>query len=195
MTRGYPYTFIKSTYQLSRTAKPGDAITIHDNRIPGYCGLNTEHGKTITDSDDFIIRYTYYVPPSTFLGAFEVEAILDHREEEDGVQYLIHWAGCDISESTWEPPRHVVPGALELVLEYHREKRDWFGNIEAVLDRKPSAREKPECAVPGARYKVQWEGWEDDKWNTWEDLDLKTYQDLIRNWLEGELGHPVEPEL
>ncbi|PIQ19826.1 MAG: hypothetical protein COW65_18540 [Cytophagales bacterium CG18_big_fil_WC_8_21_14_2_50_42_9] len=134
-------------------------------------------------------------PPSTHPGLFEVQAILDHREQENEYEYLIHWEGYDMSESTWEPPRHVVPGALELVLAYHARRRRWFGNIEAVLDRKPPLKENENYNITGAKYRVQWEGWEGEEWQTWEALDFKEYQEIICEWLEAELGHSVTREL
>ncbi|KAK5011346.1 hypothetical protein LTR28_003773 [Elasticomyces elasticus] len=173
--------------QATTTASQ-DTIAISQETVPTPYSKEPTSKNTTTVLDDH-----NPTPLSTFPGAFEVEAIIDHRQEEDGYEYLIHWAGCDESERTWEPPRHVVPGALDTVLEYHAQKRRWFGNIEAILDRKPSLQERDTARVPGAKYKVRWEGWEAEKWQTWEALDFKEYQDIIYEWLEREWGRSIRP--
>jgi Chromo (CHRromatin Organisation MOdifier) domain len=124
-------------------------------------------------------------PQSTFDEYFEVEAILDHREEDEGYQYLVHWSDRSLEESTWEPPRHVVPGSLELILDYHERIDSWFGNIERILDRRPALVARADSfGLVSARYLVQWEGWEGDQWCTWERLSYTDYERLIHSWEE-----------
>jgi hypothetical protein len=105
--------------------------------------------------------------------------------EDERYEYLIHWSGRSLEDSTWEPPRHVIPGSLELVQEYHERIDLQFGNIERILDRKPALVARADSfELPSARYLVQWEGWEGVQGRTWERLRYADYEDLIRNWEE-----------
>ena len=49
--------------------------------------------------------------------AYEVERIIGKRVRDGRTEYHVKWAGCDDSESTWEPD-NMVDGAAELVAEY-----------------------------------------------------------------------------
>ena len=48
---------------------------------------------------------------------YEVERIMGKRVVDGRTEYHVKWAGCNDSESTWEP-EHMVDGAIELVAEF-----------------------------------------------------------------------------
>lgn len=125
-------------------------------------------------------------------GIFLVDAIINHRVEKGAYEYQIRWAGHGDEMATWEPPCHVVPGCLELVQEYHARIEAWWGNIEAVLARKPTFRENDARFVPRAKYQVQWEGWTGKGGRSWRPLKYPDYHELIDDWYEGELRKSAE---
>jgi len=45
----------------------------------------------------------------------EVQALLEERNGARGLEYLVHWKGCEVSEATWEPEAHVAESAVELL--------------------------------------------------------------------------------
>ena len=133
-------------------------------------------GTRLTDEDK--------PPTSTFPESFGVQAILMHREVDGQYSYLVHWEGYSEGASTWEPPRHVVPTSLRLIVEYHEDIDFWFGNVDVILDRKPSYQATQEQDPPEAEYLVKWEGWEGVQWRTWQPLVYEDYKDLIYAWWE-----------
>jgi hypothetical protein len=52
---------------------------------------------------------------------WEVEAILDHKDNRRGRLYLVKWKNATIEEATWEPERNCA-NAADLVLTYCRAK-------------------------------------------------------------------------
>lgn len=52
----------------------------------------------------------------------EVDYIADHRDTNNGREYLIHWKGWDIGDRTWEPERHILDNTV--VREYWKELKD-----------------------------------------------------------------------
>jgi hypothetical protein len=48
---------------------------------------------------------------------YEVKSIQDHRDTNEGRQYLVHWKGYSHNDDTWEPESH-LENALEKVKEY-----------------------------------------------------------------------------
>jgi Chromo (CHRromatin Organisation MOdifier) domain len=38
---------------------------------------------------------------------YDVETIIDKRNRNGVTEYLVRWVGCDPSEDTWEPTRHL----------------------------------------------------------------------------------------
>ena len=52
------------------------------------------------DDDDISITST---APSDFEAEYEVKTILDERQTEYGVRYLVWWEGYPLERSTWEP--------------------------------------------------------------------------------------------
>jgi len=49
---------------------------------------------------------------------YEVEDILDSRNSNRQLQYLVHWHGYDVNECTWEPIKN-LSNAMEKVHEFH----------------------------------------------------------------------------
>ena len=77
--------------------------------------------KLIPYHDDEIgDRKPSHPPPMEVEGhdEYEVEKILDSRVYRGWVQYLVKWAGYDVSDATWEPVRN-VRHAQELLNEFH----------------------------------------------------------------------------
>lgn len=65
-----------------------------------------------------------YVPPPPPIEIdddleFEVEAILDSRIRRKKLEYLIKWKGYSVSENSWETIDNVLPGAAEMVNDFH----------------------------------------------------------------------------
>ena len=52
---------------------------------------------------------------------FDVKRILAHRENTNGMRYLVEWKGYAQEEASWESAEN-VQGAKELVQEYHEER-------------------------------------------------------------------------
>jgi hypothetical protein len=50
---------------------------------------------------------------------FEVEKVLAHRTESNGLEYLVKWKGYPQSENTWEPDTNLTNCRL-LLAQYHR---------------------------------------------------------------------------
>lgn len=68
---------------------------------------------------------------------YEVEKIIDKKNDGDTVKYLVKWEGYPISESTWEPISN-LKNVLDLIEEY--EKR--LG-VETKKSRPGSKKPKP----------------------------------------------------
>ena len=50
---------------------------------------------------------------------YNIEKILDRRKTNGKYEYKIKWEGYPMSQSTWEPKKH-IESAKELVEEYNR---------------------------------------------------------------------------
>jgi hypothetical protein len=78
--------------------------------------IRQTHGGSyvLQDSDGTLLPQNY--PPSSLKlisqdpilsgQSYEVEAILDHRGEEQKREYLVKWKGFDKKHNTWEPVGH-----------------------------------------------------------------------------------------
>lgn len=62
-------------------------------------------------------------PPVIISGEprYEVEEILKHRKKGRGFQYLIKWKDYPMNERTWEPVRHLLPGAKKILEKYQKD--------------------------------------------------------------------------
>jgi hypothetical protein len=49
---------------------------------------------------------------------YKVRSILAHREDRDGIRYLVNWANYSIEESTWEKAEN-CENAKDLIQQYH----------------------------------------------------------------------------
>ncbi|GKT30010.1 hypothetical protein ADUPG1_005368, partial [Aduncisulcus paluster] len=54
---------------------------------------------------------------------YVVDGLVDHRgDDKETMEFLVHWAGYDVSERTWEPLSEVDDTiALEEYLQEHPE--------------------------------------------------------------------------
>jgi hypothetical protein len=65
-------------------------------------------------------------PPCIEIGnheEYEVEELLDSRQRQGRLEYLIHWHGYDINKRTWEPSTNLA-NVPQKVLEFHRRYPD-----------------------------------------------------------------------
>jgi hypothetical protein len=69
---------------------------------------------------------------------FEVEKILDHRTEDNGLEYLIKWKGYPQSENTWEPDTNLT-NCRQLLTSYHQTHRQPRNRREGPRRRPRSA--------------------------------------------------------
>ena len=53
----------------------------------------------------------------------EVDRVLDTRDENGKIEYLIHWKGYSHAENTWEPPKN-LKHCQQLVREFHLRNPD-----------------------------------------------------------------------
>jgi hypothetical protein len=62
-------------------------------------------------------------PPMIISGEerYEVEEILKHRKRGKGYQYLTKWKDYPLGERTWEPARHLLPGARKILEKYQKD--------------------------------------------------------------------------
>src|SRR5438270_6531071 len=51
---------------------------------------------------------------------YEVEKILDAKQEGQRMEYLIKWKGYDNSQNTWEPTKHLKK-CWQMVEHFHRQ--------------------------------------------------------------------------
>ena len=56
------------------------------------------------------------------MGEWEVDKIIDSREIEGRIEYLIHWKGFDESSRTWEPEAHLNESCSKLLNEFNAQK-------------------------------------------------------------------------
>jgi hypothetical protein len=73
-------------------------------------------------ANEFPGRQVLPPPPVKVQGQdeYEVSEILDSKIRWKKVYYLVHWAGYEINERTWEPAENLV-NAQEKVLEFHQK--------------------------------------------------------------------------
>ena len=84
---------------------------IHSSRLAYFAPEGTNLGKAVLDMlahDD---------------GGHTVKAIVDHRDNGDGLELKVRWLGfesTDIAACTWEPAESVIESARSAVAKYHK---------------------------------------------------------------------------
>lgn len=49
---------------------------------------------------------------------YEVATIKSHRKKRGVTEYLVGWKGYKSDDDSWEPPEHLLPGAVEILKSY-----------------------------------------------------------------------------
>jgi hypothetical protein len=114
---------------LERPSPLNYRLALHpDSRIHPVFHVSLLKPATSRDPDQF----PHDTPEAFFLlplveestqvyeGEWEVESILKHRRSKGIVQYLVKWVGFPVSESTWEPKKH-LENAADIVNKYNSE--------------------------------------------------------------------------
>ena len=78
-----------------------------------------------------------------------VQDILEHREGDKGVEYLVHWKGWPVTDATWEPKEHILDE--EIVRRYFEkigvnEKSARTKRNEKAKEKRKQQREKKQSA-------------------------------------------------
>ncbi|SAM05897.1 hypothetical protein [Absidia glauca] len=76
---------------------------------------------------------------------YEVERVMDHRQDGSETEYLIKWKGYDNSFNTWEPEENIL-SATSLVKEYFANLKKSNGATEKSKDLPSSADQSPSPA-------------------------------------------------
>ena len=122
---------------------------------------------------------------------YEVQEILDKRELEDKIEYLVKWRGWDdIDDRTWEPEEH-LEGAEKLIIAYKKLQdldenlvpRKHGKKVKLVVEDDFEVEDILEKRGKGKKveYLVRWRTKPDDvEDETWELLeDLSDFSDII----------------
>ncbi|KAI8507074.1 hypothetical protein Bbelb_155130 [Branchiostoma belcheri] len=118
---------------LQRILQEQDKITVEVHSTPANststAGTSSTTGATSTSSEP-APQTPAAVPNPSSPGASStsarratdtyhpVEALLDKRVNNSQTEYLVHWAGYDVSDSSWEP-EHYIPQSIRDHFEEH----------------------------------------------------------------------------
>jgi len=153
---------------------------------------------------------------------YEVERILDHKDVNGGVEYLVKWKNWDREEdNTWEPSTNLV-GSEDIIEKYEKKLKlekgkEKKGNEAAPESSKKKKQEKPivieesdddgdaeyevelivDKRIVGrvTEYKVKWKGWEKEEDRTWEPVEnLEGSEKLIKKYEAAENKSKTNPK-
>jgi len=122
---------------------------------------------------------------------YEVQEILEKRELEERLEFLVKWRGWDdIDDRTWEPVDN-LDGAEKLIVAYEKlqqmdesvePRKETNKKVTIVMEDDYEAEEILDKRGAGkkAEYLVRWKAFEKVEDQTWESLkDLVDYTDII----------------
>ena len=97
---------------------------------------------------EFKEREKHQKKPNSDDDVHEVESIVDSRETEGQVEYLIKWKGYSTAQNTWEPAAH-IPDAL--VTEFNESRIGLHEETENDDSSEGEESEGEQAAAPAAK--------------------------------------------